>query len=565
MRYQHDDDHLHDERKDNLLDEDEEMEEGEDEPEAAQPVLLRQALGFGGGTMLVAGMVDLFAHLGPTGLVVGGIAAYVAARHGPQLYAQARDALFPASSFSSVSLPPPRQAGEERERRERQSEGSRSMLDRALGRFPEDAAAGDEDTTGVSEEAALEQWQAAEDTPFAQVAFPTEVPGVPRLTLEQIVAHTEPNSYSVYLGRSLTLPRHPAVKISFFKRHLKLLGASQHGKSSMAAFLLDAIARTHEPQRVQFALLDLEDKTGRLFAHLPHVARVKKDGQLIRLHARSYEQVLLHLGYLSALIDYRYALSEEELERQPLVIVYLEEFLDLKDYFKQRVEAAAREEREQARADYARLVFCLKKLARRGLKVRVQLLLCAHVDYRDDDLQEALINITSGMAFCVRVSAAQAAGFYQSDLLARNARENRVGQAVVEMPDCKDLILAPQYDLKARLSGLARVERWREQQQRARSQEQWEHATGTDGNDFPGRNGGERPVEPVYGAVPAVPGVPNGERSVPATLEAVGGEEREHIIRLARAGVPRREMCLKLGTGKWSYDVVKQVLDEEGL
>ena len=213
---------------------------------------------------------------------------------------------------------------------------------------------------------------------------------------------------------------------------------------------------------------DLEDKTGRLFAHLPHVARVKKDGQLIRLHARSYEQVLLHLGYLSALIDYRYALSEEELERQPLVIVYLEEFLDLKDYFKQRVEAAAREEREQARADYARLVFCLKKLARRGLKVRVQLLLCAHVDYRDDDLQEALINITSGMVFCVRVSAAQAAGFYQGDLLARNARENRVGQAVVEMPDCKDLILAPQYDLKARLSGLARVERWREQQERQR-------------------------------------------------------------------------------------------------
>ena len=520
--------------------------------------------------MLVAGMVDLFAHLGPTGLVVGGIAAYVAARHGPHLYTQAREALLPASS--SVSLPPSRQAGEGRGQRERQSEGSssrsgssssRSMLDRALGRFPEEAAAGDEDTTGVCEEGDADQ-QREEDTPFAQVAFPTEVPGVPRLTLEQIVAHTEPNSYSVYLGRSLTLPRQPAVKISFFKRHLKLLGASQHGKSSMAAFLLDAIARTHEPQRVQFALLDLEDKTGRLFAHLPHVARVKKDGQLIRLHARSYEQVLLHLGYLSALIDYRYALSEEELERQPLVIVYLEEFLDLKDYFKQRVEAAAREEREQARADYARLVFCLKKLARRGLKVRVQLLLCAHVDYRDDDLQEALINITSGMAFCVRVSAAQAAGFYQGDLLARNARENRVGQAVVEMPDCKDLILAPQYDLKARLSGLARVERWREQQ-RARSQEQQEHATGTDGNDFPGRNGGERPVEPVYGAVPAVPGVPGEERNVPATLETVGGEEREHIIRLARVGVPRREMCLKLGKGKWYYDVVKQVLDEEGL
>jgi hypothetical protein len=77
--------------------------------------------------------------------------------------------------------------------------------------------------------------------------------------------------------------------------------------------------------------------------------------------------------------------------------------------------------------------------------------MCAQVDYRDDDLQEALVNVTSGLSFCVRVSAAQAAGFYQTELLTRNAKEDMVGQAVVEMPDCKDLILAPDFDLKARL------------------------------------------------------------------------------------------------------------------
>lgn len=406
--------------------------------------------------MLLAGVVDLFAHLGPTGLVVGGIAAYVAARHGPQVYEQAREALLLAPPPSPAS----RRARETEEGHQQEERRSRrSMLDRAGARFPrEDEAPGEDEETRLVPDVAEEH-----DSPFVSMPASVEVPGVPRLTLEQIIAHTIPNSYEVYIGRSLTGARHPAVKISFYKRHMKLLGASQYGKSSMAAFLIDVITRTHDPRHVQVALLDLEDKTSRLFAHLPHVARVKKDGESIRLYARSYEQVLLHLGYLCALVDYRYTLPEEELTRQPLIIVYLEEFLDLKDYFKQRVEACPREEREQARADYARLVFCLKKLARRSLKVLIQLLVCAHVDYRDDDLQEALINVTSGMAFCLRPSAAQAAGFYQSDLLARNARENRVGQAVVEMPDCKDLILAPQYDLAAHLSGLARVERWREQ------------------------------------------------------------------------------------------------------
>src|SRR5258708_33776312 len=64
-------------------------EQREDQP----PVPLSQVLGFGAGTMLAAGMVDLVAHLGPTGLVVGGIAAYVASQHGPELASRARGAL----------------------------------------------------------------------------------------------------------------------------------------------------------------------------------------------------------------------------------------------------------------------------------------------------------------------------------------------------------------------------------------------------------------------------------------------------------------------------------------
>jgi hypothetical protein len=42
-------------------------------------------------------------------------------------------------------------------------------------------------------------------------------------------------------------------------------------------------------------------------------------------------------------------------------------------------------------------------------------------------------------------------------------------------------------------------------------------------------------------------------------------EEREQIIELVQAGTPRRDICKGMGKGKWFYDVVKQVLDEEGL
>jgi hypothetical protein len=294
-----------------------------------------------------------------------------------------------------------------------------------------------------------------EDAAFTHQEAETDTPGVQRLTMEQIVRNTQRNSYEVYIGRSMTRPGNPAIKINFYKRHLKLIGASQHGKSSEAAALLEAILRTHDPKHVQVSLLDLEHKTSRLFADAPHVLKLRIDGEVVRFHARSYDEVLQHLGYLSSVIDHRYTLSDEELDQLPLILVYLEEFIDLKDYFKQRISAVSAAERDQAKQDYARLVYFIKKIAARGLKVLVQLLMCAQVDYRDEDLQAALINVTSGMSFCVRVSAAQAAGFYQTELLQRNAKEDKVGQAVVEMPDCKDLVLAPEYNLKARLAALS--------------------------------------------------------------------------------------------------------------
>jgi hypothetical protein len=277
---------------------------------------------------------------------------------------------------------------------------------------------------------------------------------IPRLMPNDIIRNTPPDDFRICIGRSLTKKGNPPIWINFYGQHLKLIGASQYGKSSMAACILYLITRTHAPSSVLIALLDMEYKTSKLFTDCQHLAEVNIAGKWVTLHAKNREQVLEHLGHVVTLMEGRYTLTEEEVEQEPILLVYLEEFLALKDYFKRLIDSLSGEAKEAAKKDYAQLVFSVSEIARRGLKVKVQLLMCAQVDYRDDDFQEALVNITGGMSFCVRASAAQAAGFVRADLLKRNVEDDKKGQAVTETPDCKDLVLAPEYDLKKKLLAL---------------------------------------------------------------------------------------------------------------
>src|SRR5260221_5281098 len=124
-----------------------EAQHDQEQPTGQQPPTpLVHSLTYGTGTFLAAGVVDLLAHLGRTGLVVGGIIAYAAAKHGPELVEQVRE-----------NLPSPASPQVSRQRRNtvlaqhgRASAGTRarSLLDRALGRFPEEEA----DTMLVEEE-----------------------------------------------------------------------------------------------------------------------------------------------------------------------------------------------------------------------------------------------------------------------------------------------------------------------------------------------------------------------------------------------------------------------------
>src|SRR5260370_13961796 len=222
-----------------------------------------------------------------------------------------------------------------------------------------------------------------------------EVVGIQRLHPNDIIRHTEPDDYRICIGRSLTRPGNPPVWINFYCQHLKIIGASQYGKSSMAAYLLYLITRTHAPENVRIALLDLENKTSKLFLDCHHVAKVCIDVQWVKLHAKSYEEVLEHLEYCVWLMNERYKLTEEEVEQEPLLVVYIEEFLDLKDYYNRLPASLTQHPNKKPQKNNSQLVFRVSQLARRGLKVKIQLLLCAQVDYRDDDFAESLANITA--------------------------------------------------------------------------------------------------------------------------------------------------------------------------
>jgi hypothetical protein len=89
-----------------------------------------QSAAFAGSTFVTMGLVDLLAHLGPTGLLVGGLASYVAWKHGPEVYEHLRELLpLPAPSQEEQGLS---EASEQSARTH-----GRSLMDRALRRFPE--------------------------------------------------------------------------------------------------------------------------------------------------------------------------------------------------------------------------------------------------------------------------------------------------------------------------------------------------------------------------------------------------------------------------------------------
>jgi hypothetical protein len=396
--------------------------------------------GIFGASMTVVGIADLAAHLGVAGIVMGTIGAAALTKFSPALIDLVKEQLpdeMP-NGLREVGRLLNRRAGDEGEEDEDDEDDGEE----------EEGEEEPVDSEGLAE--FLEEWKQIQE----EVALP-----VSRVTIEAIVSHVERNSYWIYIGRSLTHPNHQVEVLNFCRQHIKIIGRSQMGKSSMAAALMEIITRTHDPKHVQLALLDLEHKTSKLFADLPHVATWQ--GQ--KLHAKNEDEVIEQLGYLLDMLKSRYTLSEAEVEELPYLIIYIEEFLDLKNELKTRMKTLPKGEQQEAAARaYAQLVLTINKIALRGLKVHMQFLLCAQVDYADEDFKQALAQFGIGFSFCVRPTAAQAAGFFAHELLQQNAQANQKGQAVMEANGQEAIILAPDYDLRKRLVDLSREkdERW---------------------------------------------------------------------------------------------------------
>jgi hypothetical protein len=255
--------------------------------------------------------------------------------------------------------------------------------------------------------------------------------------VEDLVKLVERNSFQIPMGNSLR--GNGPVIVGIEDVHIRVIGSSRKGKSCLAAAVLDLVTQTHDSSVMLIALLDMENKTSKLFEENGNLAVLQLGSRKIPLHARNPKQVVEYLHLIRNEMDRRYSLPEAEQEKQPHILVYIEEFLSLKKHrdLDPRMRTA--------------LLDDLNELAIRGLKALIHLMACAQVDYADDDLKPLNNNFGMNVSFAVRPEAARAAGFMCNELLSDNWANKLPGQCVVEATGCVDLVDAPDYDVKALL------------------------------------------------------------------------------------------------------------------
>lgn len=264
-------------------------------------------------------------------------------------------------------------------------------------------------------------------------------------SMEYVVSQLEENALQVCLGVSKETGD-PFVMDLVDGTHYRIIGGSGFGKSCAAASILEQVTQTNDPDHLMISLLDLEHKTSRLFEDLPHVAALHVGRRRVDCVATSPDEVAQHFQYLRGELDRRKALSEYDLYRQRFLLIYVEEFLSLK----REVDPALKD----------RMMDDFTILALRGRKYGLYLLACAQVDYSDKSLRDAMNQFNVNMSFSVKPSAARAVGFCSNDLLKENFAAKQRGQFVLETTGCTDIMLAPQYDVKAKLKALERSSSW---------------------------------------------------------------------------------------------------------
>lgn len=259
---------------------------------------------------------------------------------------------------------------------------------------------------------------------------------VQRPTQEQLLAALENNHESFTFSPGINKTDGSVVIVSLTKvPHLKLVGSTGFGKSCLAGAVIDQTTETNSPQKLQLALLDLEHKTSRLYEDLPHVASVHVGKRLVQLVATDADEVAEHVEYLKKELDRRALLSQQELRKTPVLLMYVEEMLALSyEPFDAKT--------------LARLFANLTILAVRGRKYGMFLLAAMQIDYSTDELKVASKMFRFRGAAAVDVTAARASGFINTDLIKQNFQTARKGEFVVEFPSFSNIVIAPDYDVE---------------------------------------------------------------------------------------------------------------------
>jgi hypothetical protein len=263
--------------------------------------------------------------------------------------------------------------------------------------------------------------------------------GTPSPTQEFLLSQLPENEYIVSPGVRRSNGQIVKVNITEIP-HLKIIGSSGFGKSCLAAALLNQATTLNNPDMLRISLLDLEHKTSRLFENLPHVAELRVGQRSVPMVATDAEEVAIYFGYLKKELDRRARLCEDDLDREPVLLTYVEEMLSL------QYEVVDEKMLDQMLAH-------LTVLAVRGRKYRMFLMCCTQTDYSTDELKIAQKQFRFRAAGGVDVTAARAAGFQNTELIKQNFQTGEPGQGlfVVEFPSFSDIVIAPRYDWKAQL------------------------------------------------------------------------------------------------------------------
>ncbi len=265
-------------------------------------------------------------------------------------------------------------------------------------------------------------------------------PDLPLPRIEQFYEQIPYNSLQTGLGAEVSTGKlmiAPIVK----SVHFKLVGASGQGKSCVAGAILDIATTTNDPDHLRIGLLDLEHNTMRLFENLPHIAEIGP--RRARLIARNPDEVAQKLKLLQWELTRRASLGEEHCTLyEPLLLVYVEEMLALKY---EVVDETLKKE----------MLAAINILGVRARKYGIFLLACMQVDYSDKSTREAMAQFRTRAGFAIDPEVARASGFVNTELVKQNFSVSRPGQYVLERPAYSGLVLAPDYDVRAKLEALS--------------------------------------------------------------------------------------------------------------